>query len=37
MMYWLVRIAERELRGRYGAEYDAYCSRVPRLIPKIGA
>jgi protein-S-isoprenylcysteine O-methyltransferase Ste14 len=23
--------------SRYGAEYDAYCSRVPRFIPKIGA
>jgi protein-S-isoprenylcysteine O-methyltransferase Ste14 len=37
MMYCLVLIEERELRGRYGAEYDAYCSRVPRFIPKIRA
>jgi len=36
-MYWLVRIEERELHDRYGAEYDAYCSRVPRFIPKIGS
>ena len=26
---------EQELRGRFGAEYDDYCKRVPRLIPKL--
>jgi len=30
----LTRIEERELRERFGAEYEAYCARVPRFIPK---
>jgi len=35
MMFPLVVIEERELRARFGAEYDAYCARVPRFIPKM--
>jgi protein-S-isoprenylcysteine O-methyltransferase Ste14 len=35
MFYCLARIEERELRGRFGAEYDAYCARVARFIPKL--
>jgi protein-S-isoprenylcysteine O-methyltransferase Ste14 len=30
----IVPIEERELRDRFGAEYDAYCARVPRFIPR---
>ena len=30
----LVRMEERELRDRFGPEYEAYCARVPRFIPK---
>lgn len=26
---------ERYLRGAFGAEYDAYCARVPRFFPKL--
>ncbi len=30
----LVPIEEKELRDRFGAEYEAYCARVPRFIPR---
>jgi protein-S-isoprenylcysteine O-methyltransferase Ste14 len=30
----IVRIEERELRDRFGAQYDAYCARVPRFVPR---
>ena len=30
----LVRVEEQELRERFGKEYERYCERVPRLIPK---
>jgi protein-S-isoprenylcysteine O-methyltransferase Ste14 len=33
-LFPLTRIEERELRDRFGAEYEAYCARVPRFIPK---
>jgi len=29
----LVLMEERELRERFGAEYEAYCRQVPRWIP----
>jgi protein-S-isoprenylcysteine O-methyltransferase Ste14 len=36
--YWaLVLAEERYLRGEFGAEYDAYCARVPRWLPKLAA
>jgi protein-S-isoprenylcysteine O-methyltransferase Ste14 len=33
-VHLVVLLEERELRDRFGAEYDAYCRRVPRYIPK---
>jgi protein-S-isoprenylcysteine O-methyltransferase Ste14 len=30
----VTQIEERELRDRFGAEYEAYRARVPRLVPK---
>jgi protein-S-isoprenylcysteine O-methyltransferase Ste14 len=30
----VTRIEEPELRERFGAEYDAYCRRVPRWFPR---
>ena len=40
---WLIRVLswptilseEKFLRGAFGAEYDAYCARVPRFLPKM--
>jgi protein-S-isoprenylcysteine O-methyltransferase Ste14 len=33
---WLIVVLEeRELRERFGAEYDAYCRRVPRFLPRL--
>jgi protein-S-isoprenylcysteine O-methyltransferase Ste14 len=34
-MYALVALEERELRERFGTQYDAYCRRVPRFVPKV--
>ena len=34
-MYVTVLFEERELRERYGAEYDEYCRKVPRLLPRL--
>lgn len=33
-LYLVVLMEERELRDRFGADWDAYAARVPRLIPK---
>lgn len=30
----VVLLEERELRDRFGAEYEHYCERVPRYLPK---
>lgn len=30
----VVRVEEPELRERFGADYEAYCQRVPRWIPR---
>ena len=34
--YGVVLLEERELRERFGKEYDEYCRRVPRFIPRLG-
>jgi len=31
----IVAAEERFLRGRFGAEYEAYCARVPRYVPSL--
>jgi protein-S-isoprenylcysteine O-methyltransferase Ste14 len=33
-IHLVVLLEERELRERFGAEYEEYCRRVPRYIPK---
>lgn len=33
-LFLVVLLEERELRERFGAEYDEYCAQVPRFIPK---
>jgi protein-S-isoprenylcysteine O-methyltransferase Ste14 len=33
-MYVLVFLEEYELRARFGAQYEAYCRRVPRFVPQ---
>jgi len=35
LIYLVVILEERELRNRFGIEYDEYCSRVPRFIPRM--
>jgi protein-S-isoprenylcysteine O-methyltransferase Ste14 len=36
VMYLVVILEERELRGRFGAAYEEYCRKVPRFFPKLG-
>jgi protein-S-isoprenylcysteine O-methyltransferase Ste14 len=33
-IHGVVLLEERELRQRFGAEYDDYCRRVPRYLPR---
>jgi protein-S-isoprenylcysteine O-methyltransferase Ste14 len=35
MLYFVIRFEERELLQRFGAEYEAYCTRVPRFISNL--
>jgi protein-S-isoprenylcysteine O-methyltransferase Ste14 len=35
-LHLVVLLEERELRERFGAEYEVYCRRVPRYLPKLG-
>ncbi len=32
---WTVFLEERELRERFGSEYEEYCREVPRFIPRL--
>jgi protein-S-isoprenylcysteine O-methyltransferase Ste14 len=34
LLFLVVLLEERELRRRFGADYDEYCRRVPRFVPK---
>jgi protein-S-isoprenylcysteine O-methyltransferase Ste14 len=34
-VYGIILLEERELRERFGAEYEDYLRRVPRLIPRL--
>lgn len=34
VIYLVVLLEEKELRQRFGREYEEYCLRVPRFIPK---
>ena len=35
IMHIIVLLEEKELKERFGLEYEEYCRRVPRYIPKI--
>jgi protein-S-isoprenylcysteine O-methyltransferase Ste14 len=34
LTYGVVLLEERELRERFGEEYERYCDKVPRFFPK---
>lgn len=36
LIYGVVLLEERELRERFGEEYEAYCRQVPRFVPHMG-
>jgi protein-S-isoprenylcysteine O-methyltransferase Ste14 len=36
-LYLVVVLEERELRQRFGIEYEEYCCRVPRFFPRLHA
>jgi protein-S-isoprenylcysteine O-methyltransferase Ste14 len=38
LQYYFIILAEEEyLKGKYGGEYETYCSRVRRIIPTLGS
>ena len=37
VLYLIVLLEEKELRDRFGSEYEKYSSRVPRFIPRAAA
>jgi len=34
LIYWGVLLEERELRERFGEQYEQYCRQVPRFVPR---
>ena len=34
LIYFVVRLEEKELRERFGTAYEDYCRRVPRFVPR---
>jgi protein-S-isoprenylcysteine O-methyltransferase Ste14 len=36
LLHLIVLLEERELRDRFGEEYEAYLTHVPRYIPRWG-
>lgn len=36
-LHLVVLLEERELRDRFGEQFDAYCERTPRWVPRLGA